>query len=331
VMACDLEDKRLEAAKQEHPNVQYTKSYDEMLSNPDIDIIAIYTPDPLHVEHVMKAFNAGKNVIITKPIVNSLQDAIKLWKLYKTLEHKPQLIVGQSTRFYEPFKRQRSAFEKGDIGNLEFIDAHYVHRMDWFYDKSPWSRGPDAIVDWASMAMSHPVDLIRWYLGEIEEVHAYGSRSAVAKKYECPSNDLYTVNLRAADGRIARVMGNYGITELPTARNHIECLLMGDAGTSLAQYEDMRYLYTGPNGAEIKEDYLYHHRGYYYNNETHGTHYGEFGNYTQYFVDCIKKGEQASPSLREGLETFCVMEAIKLSVKEKRPVKVADVIAQLDA
>ena len=295
-----------------------------MLARPDVDVVAIFTPDPFHGAHIVQAFEAGKHVICTKPLVNSLVDARSVLQAARRTGGK--LLVGQSTRFFESFQRQRRAYTRGEVGELEFVDAHYIHRMDWFYDKSPWAMQS---TDWIFLGMSHPLDLLRWYLGRIETVHTFGFQSGLARRYQVHSFDIYTVNVRAADGRIGRAMGNYGLHELPSARNAIELALYGSAGTSLAQYHDMRYYHTAPDGAEVKEDMLYSQRRYYYNNEVHGMHYGEFANYTEYFVQALLSGAPYSPDLEEGLETFCLMEAVRQSANSGLPVEVVPLLEQV--
>lgn len=319
IAGCDLRQEKIDAARRDCPDVFYTTNYQDMLAREDIDIVAIYTPDSLHGQHIIQAFEAGKHVICTKPVVNSLEDACAVYAAANRTGRK--LLVGQSTRFFESFRRQREAFENHAVGELELVDAHYIHRMDWFYDKSQWALDT---TDWVFLGLSHPVDLVRWYLGPIAEVHAYGSQSALAKRYGVKVYDIYGVNLRTDDGRIGRVMGNYGVHELPSARNAIELVLYGSEGTSMAQYHDMRYFYTRPDGTEVKEDMLYSRRGYYFNNEVHGMHYGEFANYADYFAQALINETPYSPDLEEGLETFCVMEAIRQSTRTGKPQRVND-------
>ena len=84
-----------------------------------------------------------------------------------------------------------------------------------------------------------------------------------------------------------------------------------------------------PMAQEIKEDMLYHHRAYYFNNEVHGMHYGEFANYTDYFAQAILNDQtDFSPNLREGIETFCIMEAIRQSAQTGKPVQVSDYLRE---
>jgi predicted dehydrogenase len=343
---CDLSADKLTSSRAELPDLFYTTDYRAMLARPEVEIVAVYTPDKHHADHITQAFEAGKDVICTKPIVNSLQDAKRVLDVARLTGRK--LLVGQSTRFFEPFRRQRAAFERGELGKVELLDAHYIHRMDWYYDKSPWVATD---TDWVFLGLSHPLDLVRWYLGPIASVHAFASRSQMGQKYNLRGNDIYVVNAVARSGQVGRAMGHYGVHELPSARNCIELMLYGSAGSSLAQYHDMKYIHTAPTTqhdhpaehkvaevqggfhaaelAEITEDCLYAGRHYYFNSEVHGMHYGEFANYADYFARSLLANAAYSPNLEEGLETFCLMEAVRRSSLEGRPVEVAGVMQEI--
>ncbi|HMO13160.1 MAG TPA: Gfo/Idh/MocA family oxidoreductase [Pirellulaceae bacterium] len=326
VAGCDQDPEKLNRARIDCPDLFYTTDYRELLLRDDVNIVAIYTPDALHGEHIALAFEAGKHVICTKPLVNSMDDARRVWQASCANSGASKLLVGQSTRFFDSFRRQRTAYERGELGTIELVDAHYIHRMDWFYEKSPWAADT---TDWVFLGLSHPLDLVRWYLGPIEQVQAIGFRTALANRYRVKSYDVYSVNLVACSGQIGRVMGHYGLHELPSARNAIELTLFGTLGTSLAQYHDMRYYQTTADGTEVKYDALYHQRAYYFNNEVHGMHYGEFANYAQYFADAVRSGLPYSPDLREGLETFCIMEAVRQSAATGHPVSVPPLLKEV--
>lgn len=320
---CDLDAAKIEGCRQQLPGLFYTTDYRQLLARDDVDIVAIYTPDPLHGEHVEQAFLAGKDVICTKPLVTSMADAQRLVQAARRTGRK--LMVGQSTRFFEPFRRQRAAFERGEVGEIELVEAHYVHRMDWLYDKSPWAATD---TDWVFLGLSHPIDLLRWYLGRIATVQACGARSALGRRYGVAGFDIYTVNAVAADGRIGRAMGHYGCHELPSARNCIELMLWGSAGTSQAQYHDMRYRHVANDGTEVTEDPLYALRHHYFNSEVHGMHYGEFANYAEHFAVALIDNRKHAPDLEEGLETFCVMEAVRRAAQTGSTVEVAPLLQQ---
>ncbi len=324
VAGCDLSQEKLDASRAELPGLFYTTDYAAMLAHPEVDIVAIYTPDHLHAQHIIAAFDAGKDVICTKPLVNSAEDARQV--LAAAQRTKRRLLVGQSTRFFEPFRRQRAAFHRGDLGKIELVDAHYIHRMDWYYDKSPWAATK---TDWVFLGLSHPLDLLRWYLGPIRQVHAFASKSALGQSHSITGNDVYIVNVVSESGIPGRAMGHYGVRELPSARNCIELMLYGSKSSSLAQYHDMRHIYAAADGTEVTEDHLYAGRHYYFNSEVHGMHYGEFANYAEHFASGLIDGQPRSPDLEEGLSTFCVMESVRRSASRDQPVDVSEVSAEV--
>jgi len=324
VAGCDLDESKLAASRSELPDLFYTMDYDAMLAHPGVDIVAIYTPDSLHAEHIVRAFEHGKDVICTKPLVNSIEGARRILEAGRRTKRK--LLVGQSTRFFDPFIRQRRDFDRGAFGHLELVDAHYIHRMDWFYEKSKWAATD---TDWVYLGMSHPLDLLRWYLGPIRSVHAIGRTSELGAKHGLTSHDIYTVNVIAKDGRLGRAMGHYGVHELPRARNCIELMLYGSRGSSLAQYHDMRYTRTSADNTEVVEDHLCAGRHYYFNSEVHGMHYGEFANYADYFAGALIDGAAYSPNLEEGVETLCLMEAVKRSARTGEIVEVGPILREV--
>lgn len=327
---CDLSEQKVAASRREWPDLFYTNDYDAMLARPEVGVVAIYTPDSLHADQIVRAFRAGKDVICTKPLVNSLDGARQVLKEGRSTGRR--LIVAQSTRFFEPFRRQRAAFERGEVGAIELADAHYIHRMDWYYRKSPWAAGE---TDWIFLGLSHPLDLLRWYLGPIARVSAMGSRSRLGAQFGVRGSDVYIVNVESSGGALGRAMGHYGCHELPRARNCIELMLYGSQGSSLAQYHDMRYLHTTQPQApppraggfdpgvlgEVVEDFLYAGRHYYFNSEVHGMHYGEFANCADAFGRALIAGEPCSPDLEEGIETFCLMEAARQSALQHCPIE----------
>lgn len=312
---CDIDPTKIAQAEAESPGIQTYTNYSDMLADSSIAIIAIYTPDALHAEQIEAALDAGKHVICTKPLINDISRADRLMRALRSSGCRLQ--VGQSTRFYEPFQRQRELFELGVFGDCEVYDAHYVHRMDWWYEKSPWTSEQ---THWAYLGLSHPVDLVRWYLGSIASVHAVGSKSSLGKKHSMPTPDILSVNLIASDGRIGRVFGHYGVCEHPAGRSLIEGVLYGTKGTSIAKYPELRMTYADETGVEVVEDYEHAMAGYYYRHELKGMHFGEFCNCADYFAAKILAGERNFPDLEEGLETVRVMDSIVRSLESGKPV-----------
>src|SRR5262249_46990890 len=75
---CAARPEPLEALAREWGVPFHSTDYRALVERPDVDVVAIYSPDHLHADHCLAALAAGKHVICTKPMVTSLEDARKV-------------------------------------------------------------------------------------------------------------------------------------------------------------------------------------------------------------------------------------------------------------
>jgi predicted dehydrogenase len=325
-MICD---KSLETCRErgdEFKVYEYTTEYDEMLNNEEIDIIAIYTPDHLHAEHTRRALLHNKHVVCTKPLIDDLSKAKELLELQKQTGKK--VFVGQSSRFFEPYKRQRQDFEEGLIGDLITIESHYNADHRWFLEKR-WAL--EKSFKWLYGGLSHPVDFIRYYLPDIEEVMGYGMISKNGKAAGLQNEDTMHFIFKAVDGRIARVSGSYtGPTQPPKRDSGMTCILRGSLGASQADYHELRYAVTTKDGEEKIITWGDAALNYYFRFEGQSHHAGEYQNYLEYFVNSIEQDFTAYPDLKEGIRTIALLQAMDKSLQTGMPVKVASILNEYD-
>ncbi|WP_163712480.1 Gfo/Idh/MocA family protein [Mangrovibacterium lignilyticum] len=321
---CDRNEALCQQRCKEFDFHNYTLDFQEMLDYPQIDAIGIYTPDHLHATHIKMALTAGKHVVCTKPLLDNLADAAELLKISE--ETGKKVFVGQSSRFFEPMKRQRQDYVAGEIGELVTIEANYNADHRWFLGKG-WSLQDS--FKWLYGGLSHPVDLVRWYLPNIEEVMGYGMLSPNGKAGGLKNEDTMHFILKATDGRIASVSGTYTCPIQPQQRDsEMTCILRGSEGCSQGDYMDLRYAITDKTGEEklITFDHKLKH---YFRFEGKSHHAGEYQNYLEYFADCLEKGVTAYPDLKEGIGTIAVMKAMEESLKTGVPVKVKSLLEDI--
>ena len=72
---CDLIPARREAANREHGVGFATDAYDALLERRDVDVVAIYTPDHLHCDQILRALDARRHVLVTKSMTISDQES----------------------------------------------------------------------------------------------------------------------------------------------------------------------------------------------------------------------------------------------------------------
>ncbi len=318
---CDRKEELCGQRSKEFDFPHYTLRYEDMLNDPNIDVIAIYTPDKFHAEHIKQALLHDKHVVCTKPLIDDLSKAQELLDLQKKTGKR--VFVGQSSRFFEPMKRQRADYEAGAIGELVTVESYYHADHRWFLGKG-WSL--EKAFKWLYGGLSHPVDFIRWYLPEIEEVMGYGMLSPNGKAGGLQNEDTMHFIFKAKDGRIARVSGVYSGPVQPVDRDsEMSCILRGTEGCSQGDYMDLRYAITDKTGEE-KIITWEHKLKHYFRFEGKSHHAGEYQNYLEYFADSIEQGFTAYPDLQEGIGTIAVLKAMEQSLQTGLPVKVADIL-----
>ena len=116
----------------------------EMLSDPEIDLVDICLPTALHKEAAIAAFQAGKHVLLEKPIAVELSDADEMTEAAESADRK--FLVGQVLRFWPQFAFLKEALDTGRYGKLlggnfkRIISA--PNRSDSWLAGLPKSGGP---------------------------------------------------------------------------------------------------------------------------------------------------------------------------------------------
>jgi len=321
-MLCDVNESLGRERCREFNLTQYTPSYEALLANPAVDVVGIYTPDHLHATHVIQALRAGKHVICTKPFLNDLSSAKDVLAAQK--HSGKQVMVGQSSRFFAPFTRQRQHFETGAFGDLITVEAYYNADHRWFLKKG-WAK-QDAF-KWLYGGLSHPVDLLRWYLPDIAEVMGYSSLSKNGRELGLKNHDTFQFIFKSASGIPARVSGTYNSPVIPTERDsNMSCTLRCANGASQGDYYDLRYAWK--LGAQSVVETFEDQDDYYFRFGGHSHHAGEYQNYIEYFARCLAAGETPKPDVTEGIVTVALMQAMEESCASGQPVKIKDVLAR---
>jgi predicted dehydrogenase len=320
---CDLNEELCKERCQEFGFTKYTLSYEEMLNDKDIDVIGIYTPDQLHAKHIKMALEAGKHVICTKPLMVSLDEANELLEVQRRTGKT--VFVGQSSRYFEPIKRQREDYDAGKHGELDSIETHYISDARWFLEKN-WSH--QAGFSWMYNFMIHAVDLAAWYLPDIEDVYGVGVTSENTKAYNLTVPDTMKFILKDKNGRSAAVNGIYALPTLGSAvEQSINCTLRGAKGISRSGYPKLKYYTNFQPIQKTAELHTYEEKHpYYFRFEKESHHAGEYQNYIEYFAQCMNSGVTPKPDLTEGIHTLAIMEAMEESMRTGLVTKVSEVL-----
>ena len=154
--------------------------------------------------------DAGKHVMVTKSMVYSIEEAERVVEAVDRTGLV--LLVTQTMRGDAKHMESKRLCDSGVIGDLLVGEATYIHDLRPVYARTPWrtQMPQDLLLGGAC----HPIDALRWFFGDVEEVHCYGLRGGVAKDY--PQEDNFIINLRFKSGRIGRVAALCGVVHPPT-------------------------------------------------------------------------------------------------------------------
>ena len=179
---CDIIEERAAEYKDKYGAEAHFTDYRKMLEYSGLDVVNICTPSGMHAEMGIAAAQAGKHVIVEKPMALSLKDADDL--IGACDESGVKLAVCFQNRFNPPVQKLRRALEEGRFGKLTHASAivRWFRPQD-YYDQAPW-RGTRAMDGGCLMNQSiHNIDLLQWMMGPVESVFGYTATNL--RKIEC--------------------------------------------------------------------------------------------------------------------------------------------------
>ncbi|WP_156465258.1 Gfo/Idh/MocA family protein [Knoellia sp. Soil729] len=118
---CDLDEARARQVLGRYSTITATSSYDRVLDDPDVQAVAIATPAASHFALAMAALDAGKHVLVEKPLTSCLADAEKL---VQAAEDRGLVLMCDHTYCYTSAVREmRRLVHDGGIGDIQFVDS----------------------------------------------------------------------------------------------------------------------------------------------------------------------------------------------------------------
>lgn len=172
-----------------------TNDYKQLLSDPDINLIAVSTNHNSHAKFIVECLEAGKHVYCEKPLCLTLEELDQIEKAYR--QSKGELFCGMNRRHAPLIKQIKSELSTDRIPAVYdyIVNAGFIPADHWTQDEAV---GGGRIIGEAC----HFIDTIQ-YLDGSELV---GLRLTYAKNEAYPSNDNALITLRFASGAIGNVV-----------------------------------------------------------------------------------------------------------------------------
>lgn len=197
--------------------VPYYTSFEELLENPDVDVVTICTPSGLRENFAIQAAAAKKHVVCEKPMEITPH---RIDKMIKACRDNQVTLTGIfNNRYNEVFRTLKKAVDNGAFGRLILGDVYVKwFRDESYYENSTW-KGTWAF-DGGGALMNqsiHFIDLLQWIMGPVKSIKAFASTRLHKIEVEDTAVGILTFSngaLGVIEGTTAAVPGLYDRLEI---------------------------------------------------------------------------------------------------------------------
>lgn len=198
---CDLNPDVCKKVSKKYPALSVYSSYEKLLNESNVDLVVITTPSGLHAEMAIKALEAGKDVVLEKPVALTVADALRIKE--SAVKNNRQVTVMLQNRLNKVVDYTKKYSQK--LGRLNYISANVFWYRPQEYYEDGW-HGTKEMDGGALMNQgTHYVDMML-YLSEkkIKQISAFGS----TLKHNMECEDVITINVRFKDDSLGNIQVN---------------------------------------------------------------------------------------------------------------------------
>jgi predicted dehydrogenase len=316
VMDINIESAKAVAEKYKVPHFCSTEK--ELLAQ-DIDAVYIATPLNMHCSQVVQAAKAGKHILCEKPMAASEKEVKVMEKACK--ENRVKFMMGFCMRNNPYHIKLREMVKKCAVGQVVMGRAQLTC---WYPPiKNAWRQDIKISHGGSFIDMgTHCIDILEWIMGA-KAVEVTGFQDLMTHKYKTKVEDASTILVRFSNGAHG-VIDNYFNMPDAAAQNSLE--LHGTKGSVIAQGtigqqpsgKMFSIIQPQETGYSAKQD-----RNMKVSRKDYKlTGQGLYGQMINTFSRCILDGKEPPVTLKDGLHSVKVVNAVYKAVKERRVVKV---------
>lgn len=163
-------------------------SIDELIGDKSIDLISVCSPSSTHFDYAKRALEAGKHVLVEKPVTARAEEAAELFELAKKCNKV--LCVFQNRRYDSDFQTVKKVIESGILGEILSYEAHF-DRYKPVLNAKAWKEAPDATTGILYDLGAHLVDQAIYLFGKPD---AY-SGEVFIQRLNSEIDDAFNLNM----------------------------------------------------------------------------------------------------------------------------------------
>lgn len=315
---CDVSQASVDLAGEKFnipPENRHT-DYRELLARDDIDAVDVCTPNQVRLEPVLAACEAGKHVLIQKPMARSIEEANQMIEAAKNAG--VTLGVIYMRRFQPGFGLIKRLIDGGVIGRVTALRERTGHNGGLRLPETSWRRSFDNVAGSWSLLSVHTADTFRWLGGPVARIGAIGKTLVIPMT----GDDNFSAVIEFQSGAIGTMKSCY---HMIPANDLFEAY--GEKGTILASSHEGTYRVQALGADEFP--WAEHLNGlvptkdeqgwWTFNQEQLGpAKLRPFPNYFGHWVDVLQKGESPIGTGEEGRASLEIILAGYQSSAERR-------------
>ena len=170
VAVCDVASEKVNALAGKYGAKAFNNLTDMLSGCPEIEVVAVCTPNGLHAEHSIQALKAGCHVLCEKPMALSVPDCSAMINAAERANKR--LFIVKQNRFNPPVEAVKKLIDEDRLGKIYSIQLSCFWNRNENYYQNSWKGTKDLDGGTLFTQFSHFIDLLYWFVGDVDWVSA---------------------------------------------------------------------------------------------------------------------------------------------------------------
>ena len=167
---CDTDEAKAKNLGEKYGAVSFANVEEMLAGMPELDIVSVCTPNGLHAKHSIEALKAGKHVLCEKPMALTVSDCSAM--IHAAERANKRLFIVKQNRFNPPVVAVKNLIDQGKLGKISSVQLNCFWNRNPEYYQNSWKGTKDLDGGTLYTQFSHFIDLLYWFLGDVESVKA---------------------------------------------------------------------------------------------------------------------------------------------------------------
>src|SRR4051812_4279249 len=264
------------------------ESPEALVSDPNVDAVFVLTNLESHLQYTTLALNAGKHVLVEKPVGVTVQEIEAMKQAAQALDRV--CMPGHNYIYEAGMARTRELIDAGALGRI--VSAYVLYNIH--HPEEVARRYPGVV----RQILTHHAYILLYLVGPPTELFAM---KASLHYQEYQAEDIAMVQLRLANGALAHLCASFAADDHAADPWTVMVKVIGTAGSTRYSYRDH---------VEIKPGLVH--------SQTYTAYQGSITNEVRHFlINCLRMGEKPLSTMQDAATAQRMIEACEASIKNR--------------